>query len=311
MPRSCKDFYAFFHQKRLALSAVQVLLLFGLACRSNGDNLAARDSALDRDLTLAGTPAPARPTVIPMGDTATSAPRQNAPQGQQSKQPQPQRPPAAVAAPVRTPARPRPQPEPAVTAPVTAAPDPSPATAPAPVAAAPTSAMKTIPGGSALSAETTSQLCSLANRPGDKIVANLTHEVVGPDGARLPVGTPVLLEMATAQPPADFAFLVKGVQVNGQLIPVDGQVTATGATNDRRVSKGGDKGKVATGAVIGAILGRVIGGGAKGTVIGAAGGAAAGTVMAARNSVVEHCLPSGASVTVTLTGPLVYPAANQ
>ncbi|MEO7998772.1 MAG: hypothetical protein ABI852_15085, partial [Gemmatimonadaceae bacterium] len=149
------------------------------------------------------------------------------------------------------------------------------------------------------------------NRPGDKIVANLTREVAGPDGALLPVGTPVLIEMAAAVPPADFAFLVKGVQVNGKLIPVDGQVTAEGQTNDRRVSKGGDKGKVATGAVIGAILGRVIGGGAKGTVIGAAGGAAAGTIAAARNSVVEHCLPSGANITVTLTGPLVYPATSQ
>ena len=114
-----------------------------------------------------------------------------------------------------------------------------------------------------------------------------------------------------AEPPADFAFRVRGVQVNGQLIPVEGRVSAEGETNDRRVSKGGDKGKVATGAVIGAILGRVIGGGAKGTVIGAAGGAAAGSVAAARNSTVEHCLPSGARITVTLTTPLVYPAPSQ
>ena len=160
-------------------------------------------------------------------------------------------------------------------------------------------------------ATTTAQLCSLANRPGDKIVANLSSEVLGPDGARLPIGTPVLIEMAAAEPPADFAFRVRGVQVNGELIPVEGRVSAEGETTDRRVSKGGDKGKVATGAVIGAILGRVIGGGTKGTVIGAAGGAAVGSVAAARNSVVEHCLPSGARITVTLTTPLVYPAHSQ
>lgn len=278
-----------------------------VACRSDKPDLANRDSALDRDLTLAANAAPARPTIVPMGDTATASPRQSAPQGNTSRQAQPQKPPART--PVRTPTKPSADVQPAPSTSVASTPVPTPATVPVPAAPAP--AMKTIPGGTALLAQTTAQLCSLANRPGDKIVANLTHEVTGPDGAKLPVGTPVLIEMAAAEPPADFAFLVKGVMVNGELIPVSGQVTSQGETNDRRVSKGGDKGKVATGAVIGAILGRVIGGGAKGTVIGAAGGAAAGSVAAARNSVVEHCLPSGASITVTLTGPLVYPAISQ
>jgi hypothetical protein len=119
-----------------------------------------------------------------------------------------------------------------------------------------------------------------------------------------------VVEMAPAEPPADFAFRLKGIQVNGEFIPAQGTVSSTGETTERRVSKGGDKGKVATGAVIGAILGRVLGGGgAKGTIIGAAGGAAAGTVAAARNSTVEHCLPAGATITVTLSSPLVLPSS--
>ncbi len=73
------------------------------------------------------------------------------------------------------------------------------------------------------------------------------------------------------------------------------------------MSKGGDKGKVITGAIIGAIAGRVLGGGTRGTVIGAAGGAAAGTIAAARNSQTERCLPSGATLTVTLSSPMVFP----
>jgi hypothetical protein len=108
--------------------------------------------------------------------------------------------------------------------------------------------------------------------------------------------------------PADgdaFAFRVKAVQVDGTLIPIEGTVRAEGTPTERRVSKGGDKGKVVTGAVVGAILGRVLGGGTRGTVIGAAGGAAAGTVAAARNSVTERCLPAGATLTVTLSAPLV------
>ena len=111
--------------------------------------------------------------------------------------------------------------------------------------------------------------------------------------------------MSTPATPGDFAFRVKAVQVDGVLIPIDGTVQVEGETTERRVSKGGDQGKVIGGAIAGAILGRVLGGGAKGTVIGAAGGAAAGTIAASRNSVTEKCLPAGATLTVTLSAPLV------
>jgi hypothetical protein len=137
-------------------------------------------------------------------------------------------------------------------------------------------------------------------------VATLVQDVSGPDGARIPAGTPVLVEMAQPAEGGAFAFRVKAVQIDGTLIPIEGTVRAEGTPTERRVSKGGDKGKVVTGAVVGAILGRVLGGGgAKGTVIGAAGGAAAGTIAAARNSVTERCLPAGATLTVTLSAPLV------
>lgn len=295
-----------------------VLLVLALSsCDRPPQTTVARDSALDRDLTLASVADAPRPADTPLGDTARSAPRETNPAGGPASRRAPANRPSPV--PVRVRVEPRtppvPAPQPAPSAPrtdtVTAA-AATPASSPnAPIASAPGPAPRIIASGTALTALTTAQLCSMANRPGDKIVANLSQEAVGPDGARLPVGTPVLVEMAEAEPPADFAFRVRGVQVDGRLIPISGQVTANGATTDRRVSKGGDKGKVVTGAVIGAILGRVLGGGTRGTVIGAAGGAAAGTVMAARNSTVEHCLPAGATITVTLTNPLVLPRAPQ
>lgn len=136
-------------------------------------------------------------------------------------------------------------------------------------------------------------------------MATLSADAVASDGTRLAAGTPILIEMAPAASPGDFAFLVKSVHVDGVLVPVEGTVSVEGATTERRVSKGGDKGKVVGGAIAGAILGRVLGGGTRGTVIGAAGGAAAGTVAAARNSVTEKCLPAGATLTVTLSAPLV------
>ena len=164
---------------------------------------------------------------------------------------------------------------------------------------------RSIGTGATLVGRTDAQICSIANRPGDRFVATLTEPVTGPNGARIPAGTPILVEMATPTGNGPFAFRVKAVQVDGTLIPIEGVVRAEGTPTERRVSKGGDKGKVVAGAVAGAILGRVLGGGAKGTVIGAAGGAAAGTIAAARNSVTEYCLPAGATLTVTLSAPLI------
>jgi len=203
---------------------------------------------------------------------------------------------------------------------VVSAPAPAPvAEAPAPAAvatSAPATAPAATPGpsrglaaGTSLSGKTNAAICSLANRPGDRIVAELAEPVNGPDGAILPAGTPILVEMAPPATDGSFAFRVRSVQVNGELVPVQGTVRVGDdvAITERQVSKGGDKGKVITGAIIGAIAGRVLGGGTRGAVIGAAGGAAAGTIAAARNSQPERCLPAGATLFVTLSAPLIFP----
>lgn len=297
--------------RRIAFAAV---LALAAACGRNDGKAAIRDSALERDLTLAASAEPPVTVAPQLGDTARSTPRTPAEADNSTNRPQPQSPPKRVPVPTRVPSQPSTQPEPAPA--TTTAPIP---TAPAPAEPVPATnagsggsgaGKRSVGAGTALIAQTSSQLCSLANRPGDRIVATLNSAVTGPDGTILPAGTPIVIEMAQAEPPADFAFRVKGVQVDGQFIPAEGRVTSDGTTSERRVAKGGDKGKVATGAVVGAILGRVLGGGTKGTVIGAAGGAAAGSVMAARNSTVEHCLAAGATITVTLTSPLVLPGAH-
>ncbi|WP_309671652.1 hypothetical protein [Gemmatimonas sp.] len=179
----------------------------------------------------------------------------------------------------------------------------------APAAAPTPGPSRGLASGTSLSGKTNAAICSLANRPGDRIVAELAEAVNGPDGASLPVGTPILVEMAPPAADGSFVFRVRSVQVNGELVPVQGTVRVGDdvAITERQVSKGGDKGKVITGAIIGAIAGRVLGGSTRGTVIGAAGGAAAGTIAAARNSQTERCLPAGASLTVTLSAPLVFP----
>ena len=280
-----------------------VLLCAALGACTDHHESAQTDSLLMRDLTLAASPV-AVTTAPTLGDTArgvsTSMPSPSVrgdrvPPGNPVSRNSKARP---VAAPVA----------PSVSILPTSPPVPAPAATPAPTPS-PTSGSgagrRSIGSGATLVGKTDAQICSIANRPGDRFVATLTQEVIGPDGGRIAAGTPILVELAQPDERSNFAFLVKAVQVDGALIPVEGTVRAEGTTTDRRVSKGGDKGKVITGAIAGAILGRVLGGGARGTVIGAAGGAAAGTIAAARNSVTEHCLPAGATLTVTLSAPLV------
>jgi hypothetical protein len=275
------------------------MLLMG-GCGDRHAETASIDSLLARDLTLAAADAPARPMPAEIGDTALSTPSA------------PARPTPRESAPAAV----RPSPRPSRQTRQTVAPAP----APAPLAEAPTREAAAVPtpspgptrglaSGTALSGTTNAAICSLANRPGDRVVATLVVPINGPDGTTLPVGTPILVEMAPPDADGRFAFRVRSVQVNGELVPVQGTVRVGDdvAVTERQFSKGGDKGKVITGAIIGAIAGRVLGGGARGTVIGAAGGAAAGTIAAARNSQTERCLPAGANLTITLSAPLVFP----
>lgn len=297
---------------RLRRRAALLLCAGALAgCADRSSDTAAVDSALSRDLTLAAS---ATPTVA-IGDTAI---RQAPSTPEPAPAPLPTAPPKPAARPTSRPApaptrAPTPAPAPAPTvAPVTPAEAPVVApVAPAPEPAAAPGRTRAIGAGVALSGPTNAMICSLANRPGDRFVVSLADDVRSPDGAVLPAGTPVLVEMAPPAADGGFAFRLRGVQLNGEFIPAEGAVRVVDATTtERQVSKGGDKGKVITGAVIGGILGRVLGGGTRGAVIGAAGGAAAGTVAAARNTVTERCLPSGAILTATLTAPLVLPSGT-
>ncbi len=268
-------------------------------CRDRAAQTSAGDSLRSRDLTLADGDAPIR-AIPAVGDTAIATPttpRAAIPQ--------------AVAPSVRPASRPSPTPppsrEPTVSAPAPAPAAEVPVAAPSP-APAPTPS-RSLASGTALLGTTNAAICSLANRPGDRIVAALAAPVSGPDGAALPAGTPILVEMAPPSADGSFMFRVRSVQVNGELVPVQGTVRVSDdvAVTERQVAKGGDKGKVITGALIGAIAGRVLGGGTRGAVIGAASGAAAGTIAAARNAQTERCLPAGAELNIILSAPLVFP----
>lgn len=315
--RCAKDVRAERSARSLALLTLAVV---ASAC-DRSTPVATTDSLLQRDLTLAASEyAPASATAS-VGDTAIASAGRIEPN--RTATPSPRTPPRA-APPVSAP---RARPTVRTDAPVAAATAAAPQAAPVPAAVSPSAApvqvpktdegtsaatsgsthagaAKTIGRGVSLTGRTNAAICSPANRPGDRLVANLATEVVSPDGARLPAGTPILVELAAPATDGEFVFRVKAVMVNGVLIPVEGLVAVDGETTKRRVSNGGNGTKVAGGAIVGAIIGGIFGGG-KGAAIGAVGGATAGTIAAQGNSVTETCLPSGATLTVTLSAPLV------
>ena len=294
---------------RLRIAALVCAAAVSAGCGERPrDRASGLDSALDRDLTLAASATPN----VSIGDTAIASATDAAPAPLPKVEPSPAPAPRPATRPAPRPATPAPAPRPQP-APVSAAAAEVPAAAPAEspaVAPAGTGRTRAIGTGTVLEGPTNAAICSLAQRPGDRFVISLGRDVSGPDGAVLPAGTPVLVELARVDSATgEFAFRLRGVQLNGEFIPAEGTVRVADANvTERKVSKGGsDQGKVITGAIIGGILGRVIGGGARGAVIGAAGGAAAGTVAAARNSTIERCLSAGATLSATLSAPLILP----
>ena len=163
-----------------------------------------------------------------------------------------------------------------------------------------------LPFGTVIVGRTNGQICARANRPGDRLVITTTTDSFGPDGARLPTGSQIVVEMTAPEAGSEFAFRAKSVQVDTALLPIYGTVRVDSPTpTSRTVEKEGTEKQSTLGtAMKGAILGALLGG-RKGAIIGAAGAVAAGAVVDRRNSVSERCLPSGVSLSVILSAPLM------
>jgi hypothetical protein len=282
------------------LLALLVLSAFA-ACRDRA-SAPATDSALAQDLAMAQRPGAAGPTVFndaPIGGAAPAGRAKGAP----SRRPEPPR----VSAPTPRPSPRRQQPP----APVMRTPEPAPQQ-PVAVTQAPAPAAGVIGSGSQVGMSTNTPVCTATLLPGDKFTATVTRGIVGSNGAAIPAGASVVLEVSAVDKSdpienSRISFRVRSVDINGETHPVTGDVAVLG-TMDRSASSssGNDRTKVIGGAVVGAILGRILGGGStKGTVIGAAAGAAAGTVAARNSQRGEACLPEGSPLRLTLTRDVV------
>jgi hypothetical protein len=296
--------------KNISLGLLSAAVVALAACgRENAKP--ASDSALARDLALAGQQTAAAPT---FQDTSVAPVPE--PQRIQTKPTTVEHEPTPKAR-TRQPRKPEPRPQ-------QTAPAPTPPPQPAPVQQAPVPAPISMPGPVVAKAEigagtnagltSGSKVCSGTNLPGDKMVATLNEAVMGTNGAVLPAGSAVVLEVAQ-MPPADnpdnatVSFRVRSVVVNDRTYNVDATVSPTGQLEKTKVSdpnQGTDKTKVIGGAIAGAILGQMIGHNTKGTIIGAATGAAAGAAAShVGGTTWQACLPAGAPLRLTLYAPLV------
>ena len=280
------------------LPVVASLALLG-ACRdgASSDGTATADSAFARDIALAQQQAPPQ-TVFndaPVGDSSAASP-------------------TSTPAPTRAPA-PKPTPTPRRTsppAPVARTPRPTPP-APAPVEpvpeAAPAPAAAVIGAGTRVGMTMNERICTTA-LVGDKFTATVSSGIVGSNGAMIPVGSTVVLEVTSVEhgDPVESSrihFHVRAIDVNGESLPGEGEVAALSPAETERMSGGSDRTKVVGGAVAGALLGSIFGKSTKATVIGAAAGAAAGTAAAKRSESTRACLPSGSSLQLTLSRDIV------
>ncbi|HWH49903.1 MAG TPA: YMGG-like glycine zipper-containing protein [Gemmatimonadaceae bacterium] len=297
--------------RSLRACALGAAFLGAAACSDKSANARAQaDSELARDLALAGAQ-PTQPTAFTDTSVApTPSPASKATQGppatqhtHTSRKPKVETPPPR---PVKQVAQ---APEQSPPTPVQQAPQPAPAPAAAP-APAPSPAM--IGSGTGFGLTSGSKVCT-SNLPGDKLIATVNDAVTGSNGAVIPAGSTVVLEVASVTPgengqDAQIAFRVRSIEVNGKDYRADATVTPSAGLEKTKVDNpdpNADKKKVIGGAIAGAILGQIIGHNTKGTVIGAAAGAATGAAVAHAGQKYQACLPAGAPMHLTLNSAIV------
>ena len=280
------------YSTRRPLAAATSLAILAGAC-ADRDRTSA-DPELERDLALVGEMDRPLSLVTP-GDTSlqVTTPRELPPPERVVRAPTP--------VPRATESRPAPQ---RVESPVVSQPAPEPVTAPEPAPVRPTFA-----AGSSMTFALDTTVCT-TSKPGDKIIATALEPLAGRDGAFIPAGTRVVLEVssvATGEKAADarIEFRLRTIPVGDERHPVEAMIATLDTMQVRREQKGSDAKKVVGGAIAGAVIGQILGKDTKSTVIGATTGAAAGTIIAASGATYEACLAPRSRVRLTLMQPLV------
>jgi hypothetical protein len=291
---------------RLGAPFVMVAALAFSACTvsdSKSDTSLARDTALNRDLQMANRDSAAQPQLNDVPATPAAETPAPAPAATRT-------PPKPVATKPAT----RP-PRPATTTPepttrTTASGNTETRNAPGTAASSGGGAVGTIASGSSLSLRSNSRVCTNTYTVGQTFTATVANSVSGTNGASIPSGANVTLEVTqlkrseNANDKIVMEFAVRSVSFGGRTYPVTGTVANADVERVRNQPKSKDAQKVAAGAAIGAIAGQILGKNTKSTIIGAAAGAAGGAATAAATANYEGCVPDGGSIAVNLTAPL-------
>ncbi|HEX5970811.1 MAG TPA: hypothetical protein VFY85_02730, partial [Gemmatimonadaceae bacterium] len=171
-------------------------------------------------------------------------------------------------------------------------------------------AVGTIASGTSLSLRSNARVCTNTYKVGQTFTASLANAVSGSNGATIPAGANLTLEVTQLKRSENvndkivMEFAVKSVSFGGHTYAVNGEVASADVQRVRNQPQSKDVQKVATGAVIGAIAGQILGKNTKSTVVGAAAGAAAGAGAAAATANYEGCVPDGGAIVVNLSAPL-------
>jgi hypothetical protein len=177
-------------------------------------------------------------------------------------------------------------------------------------------AVGTIASGTSLSLRSNARVCTNTYHVGQTFTASLANAVSGSNGASIPAGANVTLEVTQLKRSENvndkivMEFAVKSVSFGGRTYSVNGNVASADVERVRNQPKDKDVQKVVGGAVLGAIAGQILGKNTKSTVVGAAAGAAAGAGAAAATANYEGCVPDGGSIVVNLDAPLQVRVAS-
>ncbi|MEX2180031.1 MAG: hypothetical protein WD801_15050 [Gemmatimonadaceae bacterium] len=247
-------------------------LLLAAACggdRSSADSALAADSALNRDLMMAGMDTAAQPSLtdIPAAPTQT-----------------------AKAPATRTPTPTRTASGNTVTTKTGGG-----------------GSVGMIPSGTAMNVRANSEVCTHTSKVGDRFTATVNEAVVGSNGATIPAGATITLTVTkldrseNVNDPIRMEFAVNSMTFGGKTYALEAGVSNVAVDRVRNQPAASDAKKVVGGAAVGAIAGQILGKNTKSTVIGAAAGAAVGAAAAAATANYEGCVRAGGTMVVTLS----------
>lgn len=245
--------------------ALSIALVFS-ACtvsEKKADTTLATDPALSKDLQLAGRDTAVQPA---LKDVPTTPPAAAVTPPPMRKAPAPTRPKTTASKPAPTPPAP---------VPTTTTTTPSGNTETRNPTGSAGSGLGgsagTIASGTSLSLRSNERVCTNTHHIGQTFTATLANSVSGSNGATIPAGSTVSLEITqlkrseNATDKIVMEFAVHSVNFGGKSYPVSASVAD--AQVDRVKGQSKDLQKVAIGAGIGAIAGQILGKSTKSTVV--------------------------------------------